>query len=298
MEPLASNINQDHGFDQSDSLRESSQSAMPVQELKPPIMDHNWRGLYPEAMDHSQDLLDLKERQFEDPDRDAPMDELASTYDSPPRETVHPSDVLQVPELLHHGRSALQSTLSTPLSLKETYSRVSDEDPLLAVHTTGLRRPGKPEARHASALDAVTEVIKTALVGGSIPAENNGDARNHSPEWALSSRKSSPEPVCKPALKSMGLAPNINLRAAPSPSESSADAEAQRKAVEILKTLHRFGYIVQKDPSHSIKPFNPGSVASSRSEKLVTCSTCGKFKGRPCELKYICINLYVSHYAN
>jgi hypothetical protein len=286
MESMTPNVNQDHSFGQRESLPDPSPAALPGSELKPPIMNQNWKGWYPEATEPSQDSLDLKRKQFEDPDRDAPIDELASAYDSPPRETVHPSDILQVPGPLH-GQSASQAILSAPLNIKETCSKVPDEALHPVVRNTGLTPPSKPEGRRTSALDAVTEVIKTALVGGSVSSENNGSAANHSPEWALSSRKPSPEPVCQPALKSSLPVIDINLGASPSPSESSSvDAEAQRKAIEILKTLHHFGYIVQKDPSYSIRPFNPGSVASSRSEKLVTCPTCGKFKGRPCELKY------------
>jgi len=53
----------------------------------------------------------------------------------------------------------------------------------------------------------------------------------------------------------------------------------------VLKVLRDLGYIVQKDPSHSPKIQNPGSIASNKSENQVTCQTCKKFKGRPCELK-------------
>jgi hypothetical protein len=55
----------------------------------------------------------------------------------------------------------------------------------------------------------------------------------------------------------------------------------------VVRLLREHGFTIQKDPNHSPKIQNAGSVASNKSEHKVTCQTCKKFKGRPCELKYV-----------
>jgi hypothetical protein len=77
---------------------------------------------------------------------------------------------------------------------------------------------------------------------------------------------------------------NVDSTNSPFPLECSADPKARREAIDILKALRDQGFTVQKVRTHSPRPRNPGSASSSKSE---TCEKCGKFTGRPCELKYV-----------
>lgn len=297
MEPITSNINQDIGFDQSKPFSESSQATPSTVLPVHPNLTSDWPGLYPEAIEPSQDhdLLDSKE-ELEVSRRDTTPHEWAGPYDSPPRETIQPSDTLQKPRQIQHDRSTLQNVLLAPISFKEMLSDVSDRGFDSAAPACGPSPPDKADGRRPSAVDAITEAIKVALVGDSVVDQNNDSALHKSPEWSLSRRKSFPEATYQSTESYAGV--DTRLRDSPSPSESFTNAEAQRKAIDFLESLRRFGYIVQKDPRRSIKPFNPGSVASSKSENLLTCQKCRKFKGRPCELKYALTELNFRSCAN
>jgi hypothetical protein len=293
---MSSSIKQDHDFHQSHSLPESFQAAPPTGVSGPSIVTADWRAMYPETIELPRKPLALKER-AEDLHRDSPVDEFDSTYKSSPRDTIQPSDILQLPTEIQDDRSVLQNTLSDPVSIKVMQSEISDTGLDSAAHAARLSPRVKAEGRCASAWDAITEVIKGALAGDRAPAQNNDPALRDNPEWSLSRHKTSPERDCQhsPDSTVSHTGPDTSPGDSPSPSESSSDAEAQRKAIEVLETLHRFGYIVQKDPNHSTKPFNPGSVASSKSENVVTCQKCQRFKGRPCELRYhLLLSMYYS----
>jgi hypothetical protein len=243
-------------------------------------MTADWRHTYPDTIGSSQDRLNSKDPPFEVLDREPTPDELASLYDFPNRETVQPTEVLQVSTDTQNG-AALENPPSASLGLQGSRP---------AARNARFSPQGKAKLHRASISDAtITEVIKTALAGVSLADQGNSHTPHRHPEWNGSSRKSTPDGLCQSGPNS-GAAPtssDINHVGSPAGSESSFDSEAQRKAIEVLKTLHDLGYIVQKDPTHPTKPFNPGSVASSKSENLVTCQKCGKFKGRPCELKYV-----------
>jgi len=76
-----------------------------------------------------------------------------------------------------------------------------------------------------------------------------------------------------------------STKATPFPASQESESEVQEKAAKLIKTLQELGYNIYKDSPRSPKPLNPGSKASNKSENLSICQTCGKFKGRPCELK-------------
>lgn len=236
--------------------------------------------MYPDMIGVSQNRPSPKEPPFDVLEREPTPDELTSLCDFPDGETVQPPEDLQV-SISTKNDPALESTPPPSLSLRGTRP---------AARNTRFSPQGKAKLHRASISDAtITAVIKTALAGVSLADQGNGHTPHHHPEWNESSCKSTPEGLCQSGPNS-GPPPttsDINHVDSPAGSESSIDSEAQRKAIEVLKTLHDLGYIVQKDPTHPTKPCNQGSVASSKSENLVTCQKCGKFKGRPCELKYV-----------
>jgi hypothetical protein len=304
MEPSASNITQDHGAQQNLSLPETARAESPTTHhniTRPSIRTDNWKPMYPDVIESSPNLSDPNESPFEDLDRTATADELAPSRESPRKEAIQPEDILHVSAEGHNRRSALQNIPSKSVSTKETGSRKSDAGSYPASRNTRFGLQGKAKMHRASTSDAtITKVIKTALVGGSIPDHGNGRSPLQDPEQSLSGRKTSSEDLSQsgpnPAVTSTGS--DINPTGSPSASEYSIDFEAQRKAEEVLKSLHDSGYIVQKNPTHSTRSCNPGSVASSKSENLVTCQECGKFKGRPCELTYAITKPYLLFCSN
>jgi hypothetical protein len=303
MGPSVTNITQDYGSHQNLSPPETSRTESPTTRhniIKPSTRADNWKPMYPDVIESSQNLSDPKELPFEDLDRTATVDGLSPSCESPHREAIQPKDILQVSAEGQNSRSALQSIPSKSVSTKETESRKSEAGSYPASRNTRFGLQGKAKMHRVSTSDAtITDVIKTALVGG-VPDHGNGRSPHQDPERSQSSPKTSSEELSQsgpnPAVTSTGS--DINSTGSPSASEYSIDFEAQRKAEEVLKTLHDLGYIVQKNPTHSTRSCNPGSVASSKSENLVTCQKCGKFKGRPCELTYAITKPYLLFCSN
>lgn len=301
MEPATSSISRCHDFVQSPSSSGLAQTTSMAHHrlTKPQKMTTKLKDLHLEDTETPHYSSESKKRPFDHLDKDGPVDELASTYESAPRDTIQASDILN---LLGRGQDdqLTQSILSASVSLKDIQLKASDPGVHPSTPSARLSPQDKAEVCRASALDAITEVFKAALVGGSAPVKNNGLTSHQNPEWTLFDRKASPQRMCKPGSNSLvtSTGVDVNIGGSPALPESSIDLEAQSKAIEVLKILQNFGYMVQGDPSHSIKPLNSGSVASSKSENLVTCQLCGKFKGRPCELKYVFTGLYLMYLAN
>jgi hypothetical protein len=64
--------------------------------------------------------------------------------------------------------------------------------------------------------------------------------------------------------------------------------DPEQKLQEILQAIQEAGYVIKKDnKSVGLNPSTdqPGP-GSSKKREVVTCGTCSKFSGRPCELKY------------
>lgn len=232
-----------------------------------------WRTGYPNL------IPDLVAPNLEDSCADeATSDPKFPSSEPQPRDTVQPLEVFQGSvEVV--SRLSMESVLITPVGAKNTVSKKTDNVP---------RQPSGPQsgpqgktAKHnVSATDAtITEVIKSALASASIPEESSGSSSERNP---LPSGKSSPRRVWDSQSNS-AASPQSSLT---DDFTRSKEQEQEQKAIEVLKTLQRLGYIVSKDPSHSPRTQNPGSAASHKSENQVTCQQCQKFKGRPCELKY------------
>lgn len=172
---------------------------------------------------------------------------------------------------------------------KEARSPPREATPYQPTHTTiKITHQGKALRHHVSAADSaqLTEVIKSALGGGKSHGERETETHQAAPleRNSLPSGKSSsgdiwPNSALSPAKS------NGSDKPADSQSSQDYDEDLEKKAIEVLKTLHKLGYTIHKDAAQAPKSLNPGSAASSKSENLVTCQKCFKFKGRPCELK-------------
>jgi hypothetical protein len=209
------------------------------------------------------------------------------------QETIQPSELLRDPTKAI-TKLSLESVLSAPVGGDSTI--VSHRDPVErpTKESNVLPAPSKVK-RHGviSATDAtLTEVIRTALAD----VKNVSDI-SASPlgRKILPNGRSSSADSCRSMQEenSSAVSDQINK-----PTVSKEDTLAQDKAIEVLKTLHKLGYIIQKCPSHPPRTQNTGSIAGNKSENQVTCQICKKFKGRPCELKYdlnLIINMAIAH---
>jgi len=248
----------------------------------------NWKPLYPEVIEPSQDLVAPKGPQSVLVESKVAITNDNSPSGIPPQETVQPLEVLRPQGRIHETRIALDNVLAPAGQIKSSVAKAEPASPQSAPRGSA---PGKaPRQNQVSASDATLQVIKTALAGANIAdaPPNRGmqqdSDRNHLPNGRTSSRDSWSLGPNSATVASRGVN-SLKSRDAPSPEEEARDSEAQKKALEVLKVLRELGYTVQRDPSHSPKAHNVGSAASNRSENQVTCQTCKRFKGRPCELK-------------
>lgn len=273
-------------FDPMDQERGSSQQSLslepPPQPMEPELnssyVPHS-RPVYPDVI--SVDVLDPKlSVPREDTNKDTQPEKKDTSSDSPP-ETVQPVQVFAAqPEILER-RLALVNILA-PVSLNAPDLKLKDSC-LPPQTTTKPRSEGKAIRQEVSTSDAkLTEVIKTALVGAKPPTAINDCIPNRNmkpngvPDGTSSPNSSwSPEPNTEVS--------HAHVDTAGPPFLKEDDKELEAKAMDVLKSLRNLGYIIQ-EPSPP-KPLNPGSAASNKSENLVICQSCFKFKGRPCELK-------------
>lgn len=254
--------------------------------------EHNWKQMYPETMGSFQDPLAPKATLLEDQNKSVSPQQKDSSSDEQALETVEPLEIFPSHPQAHKNPSALGHILATPVS-RISATKENRASPPPVTQTSKISLQGKATRHDVSASETakITEVIKTALVG----AQVSGDADDRSPQHSTRNGlpDSRPQSGSSWPSGSNGATTlpigngHINLVGSPAVPDDSRDSDAQKKAIEVIKTLHDLGYIIHKDPTHSPKPQNPGSAASSKSENLVTCQKCGKFKGRPCELKYV-----------
>ncbi|TEY34084.1 hypothetical protein BOTCAL_0651g00020 [Botryotinia calthae] len=200
--------------------------------------------------------------------------------DSHTRDTIKPSELLRnPPEVIN--KTFLESVLSTPVGTKSELDRNLDHVSRPSVERNTLLPAGKA-TRHSSvsATDAtITRIIRTALAEAKKPSDVGVLPIGRK---VLPNRKSSPADSWGSSTdKAACLLDELNS----STSSTTDDSLDQEKVVEVLKTLQKLGYIIQKDSNHTSRIQNTGSVASNKSENQVTCEVCKKFKGRPCELK-------------
>ncbi|KAG9241312.1 hypothetical protein BJ878DRAFT_234617 [Calycina marina] len=126
------------------------------------------------------------------------------------------------------------------------------------------------------------EIIKTALIGAKPHSDELGDGQNpHAEMKSISTRSSSLHSWlvdhAEPLLSQTKPATSSKIE------ENGADLDY--KIRDVLNSVRISGYIIREPALPRL--MNPGSAASIRSECLVTCQECHKFKGRPCELKCV-----------
>ena len=297
----------------------TGQESLPSQRLSPPSpsravgpvaqdfppkasnMQPNWKPIYPEVIEPIHDLLAPKEPILEEHSDASTPDSNASASDVRPQETVQPLDVFRPLAELRSNPSSLGSILLAPVGAPESAITIADRaTPQSAVRPSKISPQGKAtRLNDVSASEAtITEAIITALAGAEVPEECKDRSlqqdldRSNLPHGKPTSGGSWSADL-NPAMPSTGK-PNGHINPTSSPAvQEDPKSLQEKKAREVLKTLHDLGYIVQKDPSHSPKAQNPGSAASNKSENIVTCPTCKRFKGRPCELKYVTLDLSI-----
>jgi hypothetical protein len=257
------------------------------------LAETNWKpkSLYPEVIESSQDFVAPKGPQPDFEAKVAPANE-SSESQTPQQETVQPLEVFRTQSGILENRIAVDNVL-VPVGQKN--STISKVEPASSQAVPRGSTTGKaPRQSPVSASDAtILGVVKQALAGANITdgspdrATHQDSERNHLPNGRLSSGDQWPAGPSSAMPTSNGANGRIKPTDVPSPEEAARDSEAQKKALEVLKVIRELGYIVQKDTTHTPKPHNLGSAASNRSEHQVTCQTCKRFTGRPCELKYV-----------
>jgi hypothetical protein len=226
---------------------------------------------------------------LEEPVKTATPAQEDSLPDARQLETVKPLEVLQTPPESLPNPSALSNILA-PVSLNSSASKETHESrattPL--AHTLKITQQGKAERQDVSAADnaKITEAIKAALGGAKFPGDADDRTLIKDLERSSLPLAKSPSGESWPHSVSSPPTSNGSNKSADSPSVQEEDDDyLGKKATEVLKTLLNLGYTIQKDPNHSPKALNIGSAASNKSENLVVCQKCFKFRGRPCELK-------------
>ncbi|KAG4428199.1 hypothetical protein IFR05_016320 [Cadophora sp. M221] len=260
---------------------EAPRLARPVQDSLPNHRkDQNWNH-YPEIMDRSKDFIPSSGPQFDSYENKAPSPQEKSLQsEGTLPATVQPVEVLRrVPTQIPENRMMLNSLLSTnniDPSLKKNEQAIP--------HLSARNSPqGKAPRQTVSATDAtLTEVIQKALAGANVSDASTERIRNQE-----SDRSSLPNGKVNPIAAMSNSRAGDPIKLSDSPSKNvSKDLEAQKQAEEVLNNIRNLGYTVSKDTTHaSPKVQNLGSAASNKSENQVTCETCHKFRGRPCELK-------------
>ena len=258
----------------------------------------DWRPLsiYSDAIQPSHEPTAPKDTILED-HNDAPTpDSKDPALAIPPQETVQPHDIFRplVAPLTEVRNNAppLKSILLAPVGAPESAIKFSDRATAQpAVHPSKVTAPTKAaKLKYESATDAtITEAIVAALARTGVQ-ENAKDCSLHHdmktrslPHGQASSGTSDPHASKDSTERSDGHTNDTSNLAV----KDDTEFLQQEKAREVLKTLQELGFTVQKDPGHSVKLQNPGSAASNKSDKVVTCQTCKRFTGRPCELKYV-----------
>jgi len=240
------------------------------------------KPVYPDVI--SADVLDSK---LSTPKEDTNKDTLSEDKDAihnPPLAIVEPVEVFAAQPENAESRLALVNILA-PVSYNVPELKPKDICAVPQITTIKPRSEGKAIRKQSTASDAkLTEVIKNALVGAKqLPDINDRNLHHDVDRNGVPARVSSPNSQW--SAEPISAASSIHITSALPPSLKEDDEELEAKAKDVLKSLRDSGYTIQ-EPSPQ-KRLNQGSAASNKSEHLVICPSCSKFKGRPCELKYV-----------
>jgi hypothetical protein len=194
------------------------------------------------------------------------------------RDTVKPLEVspnrLSISDSLHLARAG-SGDVKSDISSKS--GPQSDDD---------FGKPARQTPLCVSAADAkITEVIKTALSTNVL----GSDTAVH--PHPLSLEKSNVESHDDPWTSNSKPSSNFAHTDLSDPSESEILAE--KKAIAVLSSLRAQGYTISISISKDRalpRPLNPGSAASNKSERAEICQECKRFRGRPCEMKFVTSN--------
>lgn len=245
---------------------------------------------YPKAIEPAHDLVAPTGPQagFHE-SRTATTEERSPIPEPPPQAIVKPGDVMRnyVPEVTSLDRSSL-----VPAGHDDSVMSKPDQAKSHAASKTSPQGKATRQTNVSAATATITEALKTVLselelsnISNDAPSSSAGNKeRTSQPNKENSSRLTDPNPATHDA--------DISIP----PSKGAKDSLNEKKALEFLKIISKLGFTVSKDPAHpSQKQHNVGSAASQRSENQVTCQTCKKFTGRPCELKYVLFSPHTSY---
>lgn len=242
----------------------------------PPV----WKPMIRDVVEPSQNITTSRE---------PPMDAFEFKASSPVERSPLPDGVQRVTvkplEVFPRGRFTLDSIHSAQAGSSDTNNNVSEHSKSNPQSDTHLGKAARQTQALVSAADAaITEVIKTALAS-KIPTSDTSE-RMHT-RGVISREKSKLESHASWPSSSTKLIKSAHTIH----SALSTDAEllAEKKAVEVLNLLRDSGYTISisKDRASSKPLLNPGSAASNKSQNQETCQKCKRFRGRPCELKYV-----------
>lgn len=240
--------------------------------------EYAWKPLRSDAKSRNEDLVRAIDPELYDPiHMDCEPSPPISDIRQEEIETVRPLSVLQHP-------SSIPEVRPTPFLISASKIEMSES----TSHQNKTTRQALP-------IDAsITEVITSVLAGPISPERTDSDTSDQ----RISSGRTSPKRTWSGSSSSsscsQGVSPSDQSNC-PSPEDIKSDAKC--KAIEVIQALRKSGYTVEKkEPSiiESEGPRNAGSAAGNKSENQVLCSECKKFKGRPCELKYVSMLHFLS----
>jgi hypothetical protein len=206
------------------------------------------------------------------------------------QETVQPVQVFQQPLSQVQISPPSLGNILPPLvgvrGIKNTScDKVAVTPPPVAARPNKISPQGKTlRTKEVSTFDA-TDAIIAALAGAESPQETKSGSLDSDQNLHPESLPDGQLPETSRSKKSSAENSNAHTTSSSPAVQKDSKSLQEKKAREVLKTLQNLGYIVQKDPSHSPKPQNPGSAASNKSDNVVVCEVCKGFRGRPCELK-------------
>lgn len=247
--------------------------------LSSPRSGSSWMP-YPKAIEPAHDLIAPKGPQaglYES--RPTSAEERFPMPEAPPQSIVKPGDVLRnyVPDTVPLDRiPSVPAGHENPIGTKPDQAKS---------HAAAKISPQGKAPRQTNMSAALVEQLKHVL--SDLPAASNDDPPTGKLERSQPNKDDFSTNV---STESSQVASNAQQNSAATPAsspEESKDSQAEKKALEVLDIITKLGFTISKDPAHHPRQHNVGSAASQKSENQVTCQTCKKFTGRPCELKYV-----------